>query len=71
MKLLVPLHAVAHGRAGDKGNHSNISVIPYIPEAYTFLLDQVSEKAVFEIFRHKGATFVYILGLIYIFPNLV
>ncbi|MGI9382875.1 MAG: AtuA-related protein, partial [Methyloligellaceae bacterium] len=25
----VPLHAVAHGRAGDKGNRSNISVIPY------------------------------------------
>ena len=27
----VPLHAVAHGRAGDKGNRLNISVIPYAP----------------------------------------
>jgi hypothetical protein len=30
----VTLHAVAHARAGDKGNRSNISVIPYRPEAF-------------------------------------
>ena len=27
--LLVPLHQLAHGRTGDKGNRSNISVIAY------------------------------------------
>ena len=30
----VPLHAVAHARAGDKGNRSNVSVIPYVSEAF-------------------------------------
>lgn len=56
--LTLPLHAVAHGRAGDKGNRSNISVIPYRPEAFPFLLDQVTEDRVLALFRHKGATAV-------------
>ena len=54
--LKVPLHAVAHGRAGDKGNRSNISVIAYLPEAYVHLVEQVTEARVLEVFRHKGAT---------------
>ena len=33
----LPLHAIAHARAGDKGNVSNISLIAYLPEAYDFL----------------------------------
>jgi len=57
MKMLdVPLHAIAHGRAGDKGNRSNISVIAYLPEAYDELLAQVTENRVLALFRHKGAT---------------
>ncbi|MDP4796473.1 MAG: hypothetical protein NWR87_06130 [Rhodospirillales bacterium] len=56
--VTVPLHAVAHGRAGDKGNRSNISLIPYIAEAFPYLVDQVSEARVLELFRHKGATTV-------------
>ena len=52
----VPLHAVAHGRAGDKGNRSNISVIPYRAEAFPHLLEQVSEARVLEVFAHRGAT---------------
>ncbi len=56
--ITVPLHAVAHGRAGDKGNRSNISLIPYIAEAFPYLVDQVSEARVLELFRHKGATAV-------------
>ena len=32
----LPLHAIAHARAGDKGNVSNISLIAYLPEAYNF-----------------------------------
>ena len=52
----VPLHAVAHGRAGDKGNRSNISVIPYLPEAFDLLLEQVTEAKVLAVFAHKGAS---------------
>jgi hypothetical protein len=54
----VPLHAVAHGRAGDKGNRSNISVIAYLPAAWEYILDQVTGDRVLELFRHKGATAV-------------
>lgn len=56
--VTVPLHAVAHGRAGDKGDWSNISVIAYRPEAWPFLLDQVTEESVLALFRHQGATSV-------------
>lgn len=52
----VPLHAVAHARAGDKGNRSNISVIPYRPEAFAALVEQVTEARVLAVFAHKGAT---------------
>lgn len=56
--LRLPLHAIAHGRAGDKGNRSNISVIPYLPQAYLLICEQVSEQAVLQLFSHKGATAV-------------
>lgn len=54
----VPLHAVAHARAGDKGNRSNVSVIPYLPEAFTLLVEQVTEERVLAVFAHRGATAV-------------
>jgi len=54
--LEVPLHAIAHGRAGDKGNRSNISVVVYRLEAWNYLLDQVTADRVLDVFRHKGAT---------------
>ena len=54
----VPLHAVAHARAGDKGNRSNISVIPYRAEAFATLVEQVTEERVLAVFAHKGATSV-------------
>ena len=56
--ITVPLHAVAHGRAGDKGNLSNISVVPYLPDAFPHLKAQVTEARVLELFRHKGASAV-------------
>ena len=52
----VPLHAVAHARAGDKGNRSNISVIPYRAEAFASLVEQLTEARVLAVFAHKGAT---------------
>lgn len=51
----LPLHAIAHGRAGDKGNVSNISLIAYLPEAYGFIEKQVSEGKVEALFAHLGA----------------
>lgn len=52
----VPLHSVAHARAGDKGNRSNISVVPYVAAAFEYLVEQVSEQRILEVFAHKGAT---------------
>jgi len=54
----VPLHAVAHARAGDKGNRSNISVVPYDAQAFPLLVEQVTEQRVLAVFAHKGATAV-------------
>jgi len=54
----VPLHAVAHARAGDKGNRSNISLVPYVEDAFGQLIEQVTEARVLEVFAHKGATAV-------------
>ena len=39
----VPLHRLAHGRAGDKGDSANISVIAYRPEVFPLLVEQVTE----------------------------
>ena len=50
------LHQVAHARAGDKGNRSNISLIPYNPSLFCLLKEQVTESRVLGLFSHKGAT---------------
>ena len=50
---LVPLHRLAHGRTGDKGDRSNISVIAYRPELFSLLVEQVTEARVAEVFRHR------------------
>ena len=52
----VRLHEIAHARAGDKGNRSNISLIPYNPANYHCLLDQVTEDRVLDLFKKKGAS---------------
>ena len=46
------LHKIAHGRAGDKGNRSNIGLIPYRDEDYGLLSEQVTEEAVKDYFGH-------------------
>ena len=53
--LQVPLHEIAHGRTGDKGNRANASVIAYVPEAFLLLLDQVTVARVRELVAHRGA----------------
>jgi len=54
--VTVPLHRVAHGRAGDKGNRLNVSVIPYDSDAYVAIAPQLTEQKVLEVYAHRGAT---------------
>ena len=56
--VVVPLHEIAHGRAGDKGNRCNISVIAFIPEAYQYILEQVTPERVHDLFAYRGASAV-------------
>ncbi|HYW55857.1 MAG TPA: hypothetical protein VE934_02775 [Polaromonas sp.] len=51
--ITVPLYRLAHGRTGDKGNRSNISVIAWHPEFYPLLLAQVTEAVVARHFAHR------------------
>lgn len=51
--IVVPLRQLAHGRTGDKGDRSNISVIAYRPEMYPVLVEQVTEARVAELFAHR------------------
>ena len=51
--LTVPLHRLAHGRTGDKGNRSNISVIAWHPALWDVLVDQVTEEAVARQFAER------------------
>ena len=66
MTLRLPLHAVAHGRAGDKGNASNMSVIAYREAAWPALVEQVTEEVVLAIFEPLGA----MAARRYLLPNL-
>lgn len=51
--ITVPLYRAAHGRTGDKGNRSNISVIAWCPELYPLLVAQLSEDLVALRFAHR------------------
>ena len=51
--MKVALHRIAHGRTGDKGDRSNISVIAYRPELWDVLVAQVTEARVAELFAHR------------------
>ena len=49
----VPLYRAAHGRTGDKGNRSNISVIAWHPALWPVLVEQVTEARVAAQFAHR------------------
>jgi hypothetical protein len=51
--LKVPLYRAAHGRTGDKGNRSNISVIAWHPALWDTLVEQLTEDAVARQFAHR------------------
>ncbi|WP_066333104.1 AtuA-related protein [Azohydromonas lata] len=52
-RVRVPLLRLAHGRTGDKGNISNISLIAWHPALYPVLQEQVTEDAVAAQFAHR------------------
>jgi hypothetical protein len=64
--ITVPLYRAAHGRTGDKGNRSNISVIAWHAALYPLLVEQLSEAAVAAHFAHRRPTQVRR----YLLPNL-
>jgi hypothetical protein len=49
----IPLYRLAHGRTGDKGDRSNISVIAWHPALWPVLVDQLTEAVVAERFAHR------------------
>lgn len=51
--ITVPLYRAAHGRTGDKGNRSNISVIAWCPELFQLLVEQLTEGLVARRFAHR------------------
>jgi hypothetical protein len=52
----VALHAIAHARAGDKGNRSSISVIAYDAAHFELLVEQVTEARVMQALAHRRPT---------------
>lgn len=52
--VTVPLYRAAHGRTGDKGDRSNISVIAWHAELWPLLVEQVTPEAVAAQFRHRA-----------------
>lgn len=51
--LRVPLFRAAHGRTGDKGDRSNISVIAWHPDLYPLLVEQITPEAVAARFQYR------------------
>lgn len=62
----VQLHQIAHGRAGDKGNVSNISVIAFDPAHWPAIEAQVTAERVRDVFAQLGASRVdrYVLPVL-------
>ena len=50
--MSVKVHELAHGRAGDKGNTSNVSVVAYNDEAWMILREQLTVERVMDAYAH-------------------
>ena len=53
---LMPLHRIAHGRSGDKGNRLNVNIIAYDQKHWPVLLEEVTAERVAALFAHRGVT---------------
>lgn len=51
--IIVPLHAIAHARTGDKGNRLNVAVIAHHPDVWPVLVEQVIEDRIALLFAHR------------------
>ncbi|MCR5867170.1 MULTISPECIES: hypothetical protein [Aquincola] len=51
--ITVPLWRAAHGRTGDKGNRSNISVIAWHEDLFAPIVEQITEAVVAQRFAHR------------------
>lgn len=47
---MIPLAQIAHGRSGDKGNHSNIAIIAYTEAGFSWLRQQLTAEVVQKYF---------------------
>jgi hypothetical protein len=52
----IRLADIAHGRSGDKGNHSNIAIIAYTPAGFAWLREHLTADVVRDYFRPLGPT---------------
>lgn len=52
----VPLRHLAHGRTGDKGDRSNISLVAWHADLYPLLVEQVTEAVAARQFAHRRPT---------------
>ena len=55
---MIRVYDIAHGRAGDKGNTSNISVIAYDQAGWEILHEQLTERVVMKAFAHVATGLV-------------
>jgi len=56
MSVRVPLSTIAHGRSGDKGNHSNIAIIGYTQAGYDWLTANLTAERVATYFAPLNPT---------------
>ena len=55
-KINLPVHAIAHARAGDKGDVSNISLIAYLDSGWKVINDLATEET---FVNNDGTPFDY------------
>ena len=54
--IRMPLSTIAHGRSGDKGNHSNIAVLAFTPAGFDWLKQNLTAEVVAAYFAPLGGS---------------
>ena len=54
-KIKLPVHSIAHGRAGDKGDVSNVSLIAYNKFGWENIRENATEDIVSVSYTHLRA----------------
>lgn len=58
LTVTLPLSTIAHGRSGDKGNHSNIAIIAYTAAGFAWLQQHLTAERVAAYFASLNPTHV-------------